>query len=122
VSDQANSTKYDKKEQSKTGENVSVEVQQPKTSEGILQTAKLKKTKDFFSEHIFGSITEARKVMYGCALPLLVDSIANNSGTLRQAGVFFGVSAGLGMIEAAKKRLEGKTPKPVLTPAAVPAI
>jgi len=114
VSDQAVQSKYDKKEQSKTGEHVPDKVQQPKTSEGILHTALVHRTKDFFSQHVFGDLKEARMVFYGGSLPLLINSAVNTSpDALRQAGIYLGVSIGLGLIEVARAK---SGVKPALKP------
>jgi len=96
---------------------VSTEVKQPTTSEGILHTALVHKTKDFFSQHVFGDLKQARMIFYGGSLPLLINAAANGSpDALRQAGIYFGVSVGIGVIEAVKARNDAK-PAPALNPA-----
>ena len=111
MSDQTDLGQPDKVEkQLKKDGKESSKPQQPKTSERILSTALVDKTRGFFSESFLGTVGDAREKMRSGAQLLLLDAILNGlqDYDLRKLGAFCGLSVGLGLIEVAKKKVAEK--------------
>ena len=83
---------------------VSAEGQQPKTSERILSIALANKTEKFLSHHLFDSLDGTRRAMYACAVPVGLDAVVSGSpDDFKRAMIYFGTSAGFGLLDAAKQ-------------------